>query len=352
MQRLFLFALITACGYHPADKTTPIVEPPEPNSASDSGTDPDIDPDTGTETGAPDTDTGKENTPLQTLPIVEVTAGGYHTCVRYSDNSIDCWGRNNVAQSSPPTGSFSKLSAGGYHTCALTITGAVACWGANELGQSVTQSGVFTDIEAGEDYTCGVSNNTVISWDDTESWTTVPGNLSAVSVHSGSRATCAVTTSVSIECWDESYWEGWSYDDNYCSSYNYYEYCGISSQKPAGTFQDIAVTSTTACAINTSGVIECWGGTARGLQNAPGGNWTTSNFTQIEAGWEHLCAPDSTGVVHCWGHNDSGEIEVPYGQHAFIQVSVGNDHSCGVKANGELLCWGSNTYDQLGEFGW
>jgi alpha-tubulin suppressor-like RCC1 family protein len=45
---------------------------------------------------------GEMSTPTATLvkgrPIEELSAGGFHTCVMYSDLSINCWGQNNFGQ--------------------------------------------------------------------------------------------------------------------------------------------------------------------------------------------------------------------------------------------------------------
>ena len=80
--------------------------------------------------------------------IVEVTTGGWHTCVRFDDDTLDCWGLNNYAQSSPPNDTFSQLTAGEYHTCGITTNGDVACWGDNSNGQTITQVGDFINIDA------------------------------------------------------------------------------------------------------------------------------------------------------------------------------------------------------------
>jgi alpha-tubulin suppressor-like RCC1 family protein len=153
---------------------------------------------------------------------------------------------------------------------------------------------------------------------------------------------------------------GWGTSEAECYANNYYYnglYCGISdsySSSPIiGSFIDIAVTKYNACAIDTNGVIQCWGSPAYlGLTSPPGGNWTTSDFVQIEAGNEHFCALDSTGVIHCWGDNTFEELEVPFGLHSFVSLDVGWDHSCGVKSSGELLCWGSDDELQLYDAAW
>jgi len=115
----------------------------------------------------------------------------------------------------------------------------------------------------------------------------------------------------------------------------------------------VALSKWNGCAIDSAGILNCWGtDTPHGLNNPPGGKWTTSDFIQVEAGLDHFCALDATGVAHCWGSDDSEEIEAPFGTHNFTSIAVGYDHNCGLRGNGELVCWGDNSSYQLGNYGW
>jgi alpha-tubulin suppressor-like RCC1 family protein len=82
--------------------------------------------------------------------VVEVVAGGEHTCARHAGGTISCWGYNYLGQlgvgstrptstSSPVTvkgvGDAVQLAAGRYSTCALRRGGAVSCWGLNRKGE-------------------------------------------------------------------------------------------------------------------------------------------------------------------------------------------------------------------------
>jgi len=42
---------------------------------------------------------------------------------------VECWGWNDVSQSTPPSGAFQSVSGGRYHTCGVRSTGSVECWG-------------------------------------------------------------------------------------------------------------------------------------------------------------------------------------------------------------------------------
>src|SRR5262249_12280133 len=76
---------------------------------------------------------------------VELAAGGVHTCARRSTGAVICWGSNAYGQAGDGTVTTRRpapvpvadltdvveLAAGGAHTCARRSTGAVACWGDN-----------------------------------------------------------------------------------------------------------------------------------------------------------------------------------------------------------------------------
>ena len=67
---------------------------------------------------------------------------------------------------------------------------------------------------------------------------------------------------------------------------------------PAGFFVDVSVGAQHACAVETSGGVECWGDDFYGQSNAP-----VSVFTQATAGGLHSCGIDLLGNVVCWGDN-------------------------------------------------
>ncbi len=83
-----------------------------------------------------------------TMTAVAVAASHDHTCARFVDGSVRCWGANNfgqlgdgtTTQRTRPTavtgsGSAVGLVAGYSHTCARLADGSIRCWGANSHGQ-------------------------------------------------------------------------------------------------------------------------------------------------------------------------------------------------------------------------
>ena len=81
---------------------------------------------------------------------------------------------------------------------------------------------------------------------------------------------------------------------------------------------------------------------------------TSSNWTQVSAGWNHSLAINSLGELYAWGWNDNGRtglgtstgntlIPTRVGTESnWTQVSAGGQHSLAINSLGELYAWGSN----------
>ncbi|HMV65728.1 MAG TPA: MopE-related protein, partial [Myxococcota bacterium] len=133
--------------------------------------------------------------------VVEVEAGLYHSCARFSDGRMKCWGHNSYGQlglgNSAHRGDGANemgatlayvdlgtnrravsMSTGEYHTCAALDDGTVKCWGAapglgyannqqrgdqaNEMGDNLPAVGLpvgvtFDRVIAGNDSSCAVT---------------------------------------------------------------------------------------------------------------------------------------------------------------------------------------------------
>ena len=86
--------------------------------------------------------------------VVSIAAGDNHTCALYDDGELRCWGNNfsgqlglgtadNLGDDEVPAvadpvdlpGEVIQMDAGGSHTCAVLSDYRVYCWGANHWGQ-------------------------------------------------------------------------------------------------------------------------------------------------------------------------------------------------------------------------
>jgi alpha-tubulin suppressor-like RCC1 family protein len=87
-------------------------------------------------------------------PVLEVDAGGAHTCARLNDGKMRCWGgawsgqlgygntntigddEHPASAGDVPVGAAVVAQATGIeHTCAITAVGRIRCWGSNWSGE-------------------------------------------------------------------------------------------------------------------------------------------------------------------------------------------------------------------------
>jgi alpha-tubulin suppressor-like RCC1 family protein len=145
-------------------------------------------------------------------------------------------------------------------------------------------------------------------------------------------------------------------------------------------YVDPTVCPSHACAIDTTGVLWCWGSNdtgESGLDTAPPTGVVTSptqvslpngnKVVSVAKGLDFTCATDGVagaGQVYCWGNNDYGQLgdaaspdytyygpspKLVLGLGAkAVGVTAGYDHACAWLADGTAACWGSNDYGQLG----
>jgi alpha-tubulin suppressor-like RCC1 family protein len=184
-----------------------------------------------------------------TSTVVDITAGGSHTCGILSDNTMSCWGLNESGQlgtGSPSTipatipqtvgGSLTltnvkTASAGENHTCAVLNDGKIKCWGKNDFGQlgalgaaNATPSLVsgigtetVTTVTSGDTHTCVIvttNGGEVRCWGDNEfgqlgtgtnlksqTVTRILSLNNVTAVASGQSHTCAIINNDTVKCW-------------------------------------------------------------------------------------------------------------------------------------------------------
>jgi len=156
-------------------------------------------------------------------------------------------------------------------------------------------------------------------------------------VEAGNVHSCAVDTAGVVDCWGCQPIEGFDVND--------YGQCG----DPEGAYAQVSAGQAHSCALAADGSVSCWGcGTDTlpfdfGQCEAPEGS-----FSQVSAGAFHSCAVDGAGAVTCWGclpskelpstRSDWGQCTPPEG--TFVEVSAGYHHTCGLTEEGGSVCWG------------
>jgi hypothetical protein len=362
-------------------------------AAADAGAGADADAvaDTGAEAG---TDAG----PVPTGP--ELTAGSGHTCARFDDGSVKCWGGNgngqlglgDVQQRGDGPGEMGaslpavdlgpgrralQITAGQAHTCARLDDGSVKCWGFNANGQLGLGDAQQRGGGPGE---MGASLPAVDLG---------PGKT-ALQITAGQDHTCVGLDDGSVKCWGRNGNGQLGLGDVQQRGDGPGE-MGASLPAvdlgPGRTALQITAGQDHTCARLDDGSVKCWGGNDFGqlgfgdVQQRGGGPGEMGaslpavdlgpgrTALQIAAGLRHTCARLDDGSVKCWGNNDSGELglgdtqergdgpgEMGAGLPAVdlgpgrtaLQITAGQDHACARLDDGSVKCWARNSFGQLG----
>ncbi len=325
--------------------------------------------------------------------VLSVATGNHYTCAVITGGGVRCWGLNhrgqlgyghgnNIGDDELPASVGNvdvgapvvQVVAGGLHTCALLSSGEVRCWGdagAGRLGFGDTARQEWLAEQAGRSVNVGD--------DETAAWASrVDLGGPAIQLAAGQAFTCALLRGGDVRCWGTGlYGElgqvGVAYigDDEHPGSLPPVELGGPAAFIAAGHSHN--------CAILRTGEVRCWG---RGYQGRLGYG-SSENIGDYEApasagsvalggravhlslGDGHSCAVLADGAVRCWGKGDNlalghddrddvGDDELPAARPVLdlgapaIQVAAGLVHTCALLSHGAVRCWGDNVRGALG----
>lgn len=313
-----------------------------------------------------------------------IAAGIAHTCVITPEGGVQCWGNNDFGQLGNGTNTSSNIRvdvsgleggttivAGGNHTCVLS-GGDVWCWGENSEGQlgdgtlldhniPVKVLNNVVDITAGLDYTCAImAYGKVLCWgnndqgqlaDSTKTDHTRPTLATLISgisnMDAGQNKSCGLAGSGLLRCWSGG------------SSQDIGDIIPGSGVQPE-TGLDVAVNrfGSVILALIENGVpVTFQSGQFRTISDV-------NQAIDVDGGLGHACALLSSGTVECWGSNYYGQL----GRNSRIsnsdpqpvlnissawQLAVGKFHACVLITSSnpgtdDIQCWGLNKDGQLG----
>lgn len=309
--------------------------------------------------------------------IVSLSASFYNTCALTSDGYAYCWGDNTYGQlgdnsttASPnPVAVFmtgalngltiTKMANGSGHTCAIASNSKVYCWGRNNNGQLGDRTAVDKHVPT------KVYDSSVLS-----------GKI-LVDIDGGNLHTCVVDSNGVAYCWGDNQYG--QVGDNTIVDKN--EPTAVSAGALAGkTVTAIRTGFYFSCAIANDDKAYCWGQNSFGqLGDASNtqrripvavdttGVLSGKTVTKIYTGGYYACALDSLGVVHCWGDSGNGYAELGNNTNVgsniptnvdtsgvlngktITSMADGNYHACAITNEEKIACWGDNSEYQRGD---
>ena len=277
----------------------------------------------------------------------QVASGRHHVCAILNDDSVKCWGRNDLGQLGNGvvdlgTGKKAKqisASGGGDHTCAILNDDTVKCWGRNSYGQVNTGNlGTAKRISAGVDHTCAIlDDDTVKCWgyggdgrlgyENSDNLNGPPS--STVDLGTGKKAkeifaanthTCAILNDDTVKCWGDGNLGKLGYGDERDRGDGANEMgdnLPVVNLGTGKTAKQMALGNIHTCAILNDDTVKCWGHGDYGELGLGGGNdnnqysppsqtvnlGTGKTAKVISAGARHTCAILNDNTVKCWGYN-------------------------------------------------
>ncbi|MEO8798453.1 MAG: hypothetical protein ABI551_11255 [Polyangiaceae bacterium] len=381
--------------------------------------------------GSSTTDSGVDaGPPLKPTDPVAIAAGVNHACALRADHRVYCWGDNASAELGPNAGAVGasatpivvtfasgvtpvNLFAGPAFTCIIDSAGGVWCWGSNLNGglgindpsnasfaapqRMVTASGNIVAAVPGSGAASHDSNHggilvaadgNVMGWGfdgigaygTNKRYADVPpasaGNTPFLSVATGGQHSVAIVThasKIALAAWGlNSVGELGVLDSG--GSFTLPVYPSLPNN---GTVALVAAGGTHTCAVDTTGLLSCWGrngdheigasgtGTSPGLLPVANPDFQSDRVKALALGTNNTCVIIESGDVYCFGKNDKGELgttaggsnatrqQIPLISHDAVAIAAGDEFYCAIRqallsGNRSVWCWGFNGSQQLG----
>ena len=289
----------------------------------------------------------KANSSTDLSNIVQMTTGQQHTCVLKESGKVLCWGSDTQGRlgngstvttnqnypvyvhesetSSNHLTSVVQVQAGGGHTCALSSAGQAYCWGYGNYGQLGTSNMNLNRHAPGIVLT--ENGGTPLSG--------IQEIASGVGFHS-----CALLEGGGVKCW--GYLGSGRLGTGVTESNSeFFPVDVVAESGGSGNLSEIAqliVGDNHNCGLTLTGGVKCWGYGRYGqlgdggygfvhMQSRPinvllgrGFSTALSNVIDLARGaaGSHACAQHEEGRLLCWGYNQYG--------------GLGDDHAIGTSS--------------------
>lgn len=320
----------------------------------------------------------RQDEPEPLRDIIDLAAGGGHTCAVDAMGQVWCWGFNNLGQLGDHTaisrssalpviglaGKATAVSAGRFNNCALLVDGVVQCWGIFQPTPITVTGwrGKATTITAGTRNCALTDRAEVYCWRDSAQQVTHKATLTEPirAVTSGYEHVCALTERGGVRCW------GWNYtgqlgDGTTTESETPVQVKGLETGVVA-----IDAGADTTCALTDAGVVFCWGAGPLGngtisadFEPVPVGGLDEA-VMELAVGYTHSCVRTVAGKIYCWGNNHFGQVgggdpthepspvALPMMAGQVAELVAGGGYTCARTVERTVACWGLNDWGQLG----
>jgi alpha-tubulin suppressor-like RCC1 family protein len=212
-----------------------------------------------------------------------------------------------------PVGSVKSVDCGDFTTCAIAGDGQLHCWGRDKGGELGDGAGTGERLKRAPVRDLGKVKTVALA----------------------SQFGCALLEDKSVKCWGT----GRIANDGQAR-----EAAKPTTVAGLSGVEELVASGTLACA-RSSGGIACWGADAKTIGSPPKGT-----FKQVSVGFTHACALDGGGGVTCWGQgdwSDKGTYSKPDIKGA-VELAAGDRHACVITKEKTIKCWGMNDAGQLG----
>lgn len=250
-------------------------------------------------------------------------------------------------------GPYKSVAVGRNHTCAITKDDDIRCWGDNFSGQlgTPTTASCFGVACSKEPVPVVCPAGAVCKFK---------------ALAAGGDHTCAVDTSGKAWCWGQDGSEAvgvpWFGQQ---PNYTHRQVPAMTPNGAAVSFATIDTSPLHTCAVSAAQDVFCWGSNSAAQLGLPTA-WVTNTtqatlvnsgnkYRAVAAGSSHTCAIQTNGLLDCWGDNKNFQLTGNPNSSTFItvnpkvplltgrtvsRVAAGASNTCAESSDNNVVCWG------------